>query len=174
MTADWRAWAASALLASPLLYGVVDMFRTGHAARPRPYPVVRRSRLRGRRHPLTAGPGEALVCRSVVDIRPDVHLRVGGHVEARNAQDFPVGVTFRCTVVDPVAVVRARVRDLHGFLREGLALASFDGAYAPEDGPDLRRALTTRLERARFSDAVPGVRIVLDDVEVGAAYTQEA
>jgi hypothetical protein len=131
-------------------------------------PFFRWSALRQRREPLTAGEhallvyeigGEcvlgdpALAARAdavaVVDVRHNVRLEVVHR-----------GITavFRCTVTDPVAVVRARrrtvaVRDLHRFLARGMAAVP-RLAYHQGDGD-------------RWIEAsVPGVRIVLSRLHV--------
>ncbi|MGW0331516.1 hypothetical protein ACWD0J_06490 [Streptomyces sp. NPDC003011] len=168
----------------------------------RRYPIVRHRELWPslpwsalRRRPLVAGADEILVYRtgrdtytagtvdaslaaratavSVVDLRRDVTLVVAWTLAARDsALDFPVLVTYRCTVVDPVAVVRAggsdAVRNTRRFLTRDRAPSGFRGAYAPGDERGLREALTARLAARPARGTVPGVR-VLADVQVGPA-----
>jgi len=141
------------------------------------YPIVehrelrtffRRGARRQRRQPLTAGRFALLVYEidgecvlgdpslaeradavSVVDVRRNVRVEV-----------LHRGITavFRCTVTDPVAVVRARRRtfavwDLHRFLAQGMA--SVRGfAYHLGSGD------------WRVEATVPGMRVVLTHLHV--------
>lgn len=148
-----------------------------------------------RRRPAVAGPQEALVYRigdqyvagvavdaplaaraasvSVVDLRPDVIL-AARHVlpAAGSPLDFQVTVFFRATVVDPVAVVRARhtsaVRDPDGFLTsETGLLASLARAHPPGDEHGLHRAADALLESwATRAGTIPGLRVELARVNV--------
>ncbi|MFD3503241.1 hypothetical protein [Streptomyces sp. NPDC058678] len=168
----------------------------------RRYPIVRHRDLWPslpwsalRRRPLAAEADEILVYRtgrdtytagtadtslaaratavSVVDLSRDVGLVVGWTLAARDsALDFPVTVTYRCTVLDPVAVVRARntdaVRNTRRFLAQDRTPFELDGAFAPGDERGLRGALTMLLTARSARRTVPGVR-VLADVDVGPA-----
>lgn len=152
------------------------------------------SALRQRRRPLVAGKDEALVYRvgakymtgtphaaaparaaavTVVDVRHDVFLGTGHVLAAANSPlDFKVSVFFRCTVVDPVAVVRARhtdaIRDMERFLAEDSSrVESLTRAHPPDDERGLRQALTELLERwPSYARTIPGVQVVLAGVDV--------
>ncbi|KOG30857.1 hypothetical protein AQJ84_35110 [Streptomyces resistomycificus] len=168
----------------------------------RRYPIVRHRELWPslpwralRRRPPVAGADQILVYRtgrdaytaglsdttlaarasavSVVDLSRDVGLVLAWSLAARDsALDFPVRVTYRCTVVDPVAVVRARgteaVSDTRRFLARDGRPSALDRACAPGDERDLHEALTTLVTARLARGSVPGVR-VLADVEVGPA-----
>ncbi|WP_101783195.1 hypothetical protein [Nonomuraea indica] len=162
-------------------------------------PFFRYGALRQRRRPLAAGRDEALVYRigaqctagdvdavtarratavSVVDLRPNVIVAVGRDVAAAgHVLDFPVTVTFACTVVDPVAVVHARhteaVGDMEHFLAQDLVSLP-DGVHPPGEGEELRRAVTAWLRPRAAEYWIPGVDVVFAGVDVGPAYMQEA
>jgi hypothetical protein len=86
--------------------------------------------------------------------------------------DFRVSVFFRCTVVDPVAVVRCRhtdaISDLERFLAEDSSrVERLTRAHPPDDERGLREALTALLERwPSYARTVPGVEVVLAGVDV--------
>ncbi|MDF2707194.1 MAG: hypothetical protein K0R62_2846 [Nonomuraea muscovyensis] len=115
---------------------------------------------------------------SVVDLRRLVTVSAGRDVAAAGHQwDFPVTVTFTCTVVDPAAVVHARhtdaVRDVHRFLAQDLG-ALPDGVYAPGEEQGLRQAVTTWLEARATDYWIAGMDVIFAGVDVGPAYMQEA
>jgi hypothetical protein len=158
----WPSLPWSVLRRRPLVAGADEIlvYRTGRDA-------------------YTAGPADALPAAratavSVVDLSRDVQLVFGWSLAARgdSGLDFPVTVTYRCTVLDPVAVVRASgtdaVRDTRRFLTRDRTPFGLDRAYAPGEERDLHAALTTLLTARPARRTVPGVR-VLADVEVGPA-----
>ncbi|CAM5516732.1 hypothetical protein [Streptomyces aurantiogriseus] len=166
----------------------------------RRYPIVRRRALRPRwrwsawrerRSPLAAGRDETLVYEidgtfatgvadparatavSLVDVgRRDVHA--GWELAASDlAWDFPVTLTFHCTVVDPVAVVRARrtggVWDVRRVLAADPRPGTLHRRHPDGDEDGLRRALTALLAPRPAYQEIPGVRVELAWVDVGPA-----
>jgi hypothetical protein len=154
-------------------------------------PLLRWSTLRHRRHPLVASANETLVHRigeeyvtgpvdparaaavTVVDVRRDVIVGTGHVLPAAGSPlDYRVTVFFRCTVVDPVAVVRARhteaVRDLEGFLtRDTSRVERLARMHPPGDERGLHRALDALLEPwPTYARTVPGVQVDLAGVDV--------
>jgi hypothetical protein len=164
------------------------------------YPIVRHRALRPRwrwsawrerRGPLVAGPDETLVYESdgtyrtgtadparatavsLVDVgREDVHAR-WELAASDSAWDFPVTVTFHCTVVDPVAVVRARragaVRGVRRVLTRDPRPGLLHRKHPVGDEDGLRRALTALLAPRPAHRDIPGVRVELARVDVGPA-----
>lgn len=159
------------------------------------YPVVRHRELRPafrwdawreRRGPLAAGVGEVLVrsggkeqaiAVSVVDIRPDVPVCVDLQLAAAGwAAHFPVRVTFRCTVVDAVAVVagrRAGSWSPGSFLARDPRPARLHGVHREGDEEGLRRSLTALLAARPAHEELPGIRVELGRVEVWCAYRND-
>jgi len=144
---DWRAWVIPVLFASPLLYLIYEA-------------AVEAFRTSRSERAIVVG---------------EVALCVGGDVAAKDSSlDFPVTVSFRCTVVDPQAAGEVRVGTLDAFLRRHVPLDAFDRTHAEGNERGLRAALTERLERSRSYDTAPGIRVVLSGVDVGRAYMEEA
>ncbi len=110
---------------------------------------------------------------SVVDLSRDVALISAWTLAARDsALDFPARVTYRCTVVDPIEVVRAgstdAVRNTRRFLTQDREPSGLHRVFAPGDERGLHEALTTLVTARLARRAVPGVR-VLAEVHVGPA-----
>ncbi|MER5896755.1 hypothetical protein [Streptomyces sp. NPDC001876] len=86
---------------------------------------------------------------TVVDTSAGVPVTVEVDVPSAEAEPFTLNVTFACTVTDPVAVVRAGLRDLPGVLltrvRALPGLTETSGRYRLTQSHDLARALTARL-----------------------------
>ncbi|CAL9421536.1 hypothetical protein SUDANB105_01854 [Streptomyces sp. enrichment culture] len=159
------------------------------------YPVVRHRELRPafrwsawreRRGPLAAGEGEVLVrtgpderpvAVSVVDVRPGVPVCAEWQLStADRAAHFPVRITFRCTVVDAVAVVAGRLAGSWSpgwFLARDPRPARLHGVHPEGDEEGLRRALTALLTSRPAHGELPGIRVELDRVEVGCAYPND-
>jgi hypothetical protein len=97
-----------------------------------------------------------------------------GHVlsAADSPLDFQVSVFFRCTVVDPIAVVRARhtdaIRDPERFLAEDTSrVERLARAHPPGDEHGLQLALDALLERwPSYARTIPGVQVDLAGVTV--------
>ena len=110
---------------------------------------------------------------SLVDLRRDVPFRFNRHVSAAEPRrSFIVSVTYRCTVTDPVAVVRARhtpeIQDLSTVLAQDLMRTRLDRAHAAADDPGLLAALKALLQRQAHEE-IPGVRVALARVDVPPA-----
>ncbi|MFJ3777818.1 hypothetical protein ACIPX0_39640 [Streptomyces sp. NPDC090075] len=165
------------------------------------YPIVRHRELRPRwrwsawrerRHPLIAGRGQVLVhvvegayttetadptrCSVVtlVDVRPK-HVSVHWELTASGKDwDFPVTVTFRCTVVDPAAVARsrrtgARLWDVQHVLAQDPRPSRLMRVHPVGDEDGLSLALTAMLQARPAHQDIPGVRVNLVEVSVGPA-----
>jgi hypothetical protein len=173
------------------------------------YPIVRHRELRPRgrwsawrerRCPLVARTGRILVHESggehgtgtaadpgqvtavtLVDVRDGVDVTAYWTLwTSGTLSGFPVTVTFRCTVVDPVAVVRAHRTGPRWNVRDVLAQdprpAELNGSYPKGDEDGLRRALTALLAPRPAHRDIPGVRVELAEVRVERAQllTSEA
>lgn len=165
------------------------------------YPIVHHRELRPRwrwsawrerRRPLIAGRDEVLVhdvegayttgtaaptrrtAVTLIDVRPGRHVRAHWELTAYGSDcDFPVTVTFRCTVVDPADVARSR--------REGALWAvqyvltqdprpwQLNREHPEGDEDGLRLALTALLEARPAHQEIAGVRVELAQVSVGPA-----
>ncbi|WP_406836231.1 hypothetical protein ACICHK_07025 [Streptomyces sp. AHU1] len=165
------------------------------------YPIVRHRELRPRcrwdawrerRSPLIAGTGQVLVHETdgvygtgpsvpgpaaavtVVDVHQGARVYVrrlltapGGHLE------YPVTVLFRCTVVDPVAVVRARRTGGPWDVRRALAgdprYGNLTRALPEDDENGVREALTALLAPRPVHRDIPGVRVEFERADVEPA-----
>ncbi|MEV6655233.1 hypothetical protein [Streptomyces sp. NPDC051219] len=158
-------------------------------------PSFRWSAFRQRRRPLVAASDEILVHRigadyvagtvdattaaqatavSAVNVRRNVTVVVQRNLESADAEwDFPVAVTFHCTVVDPVAVVRARrtaaILTMNSFLAQAPRLGGVCEAYGPGDEERLRRDLASLLKLRPTHTSIPGVKAVVAGIDVGRA-----
>ncbi|MBK3573927.1 hypothetical protein JHN63_08860 [Streptomyces sp. MBT65] len=160
------------------------------------YPIVRHRELRPRwrlsawrerRHPLIAGPGQVLVhvvdgayttetadparctALTLVDVRPDRRVSARWEVTASGSDwDFPVTVTFRCTVVDPIVIVRSRW-DVQFVLAQDHRPWSLMRTHPVGDEDGLRLALTALLQARPAHQDIDGVRVELAEVSVGPA-----
>jgi hypothetical protein len=158
----------------------------------RRYPIVRHRELRPffrwsalcqRLRPLTAGPAQILVYEtdwvyvagvdpgravavSLVDLHRDRPI-----ILRRVRREYQVRLTgyFRCTVTDPVEVVRARhratYREIRRLLTESLlAVPGFD--YRPDREEELRERLIVRFRDTMTPTPIPGVRVFLDRIAI--------
>ncbi|MFB7357811.1 hypothetical protein [Streptomyces gardneri] len=99
------------------------------------------------------GPGDEAVLNAgsvtVVDCRTAVSVTVGTDVPSADTDGFTVQVAFRCTVTDPVAVVREGVTDVEsrllGYLRALPGLTDVTQEWPLEEGKEVSRRLTARL-----------------------------
>ncbi|MGN9787855.1 hypothetical protein ACTMTF_40975 [Nonomuraea sp. ZG12] len=126
-----------------------------------------------RRH--LTGSEEAVVqavAVSVVDVRGR-YVLVGVPIPSSDlAHDFPVQVTFRCTVKDAARVVEEGPRDLHmllgAYLREDLELQKMGLDWGIEGIHRLRPLVVARVKA--FFEVVPpqveGVEVALSSVDV--------
>ncbi|WP_031486014.1 hypothetical protein [Streptomyces bicolor] len=168
------------------------------------YPILRHRELRPRlrwsawlerRAPLVAGAGEILVHEidgehrtgavdtaratavTLVDVRPDVQLFAKWHLATSDsAARFPVRVTYRCTVVDPVAVVGGRrtgVWDPSWVLVQDPRPYHLHAKHPEGDENGLRRSLTALLSPRPAPRALPGIRVELGHVDVGPAWPND-
>jgi hypothetical protein len=150
---------------------------------------------RERRAPLVAGAGEILVHEidgehrtgavdaapatavTLVDVRPDVQLFAEWHLATSDSlARFPVRVTYHCTVVDPVAVVRGRrtgVWDPRRVLVQDPRPYRLHAKHHEGDEDGLRRSLTALLLPSPAPRALPGIRVELGHVDVGSAWLDD-
>lgn len=163
------------------------------------YPIVAHRRLRpwrpwslwrARRRPLLAGRQQVLVhtidgrygtgpadparcaAMTLVDVRPDRPVSVRWNLLARGSElDFPVTVTFLCSVEGPVAVAHSRCTgaawDVGYVLSQDPRPSQLNREYPEEDGGGLRRALIALLESRPAHQEIAGVQVELGGVSVG-------
>ncbi|WP_217211802.1 hypothetical protein [Streptomyces sp. AC550_RSS872] len=158
-------------------------------------PRLRWSAWRERRAPLAAGAGEVLVHEidgehrtgavdtaratavTLVDVRPDVQLFAEWHLApSDSAARFPVRVTYHCTVVDPVAVLRNRRTGAwypSWVLAQDTRPFRLHGEHPEGDENGLQRALTALLSPSPAHRALPGIRVELGQVTVGPAWPND-
>lgn len=166
------------------------------------YPVVRHRevglllwwKILRRRLPV-AGPGQALVylisgnsaeyvegplegssagvlAVTTVDVRRDVPIRAECRVAAGSCLEFPVIVTFHCTVVSPAIVVRNRrkdaIRSIECQLQAVLNTARMQLDLPAPDERSLQRMFTEALQRrlATMTIPIPGVQVVVGQLDV--------
>lgn len=99
------------------------------------------------------GPEDEVVLNAgsvtVVDCRTAVPVAVGTDVPSAETDGFTVQVAFRCTVTDPVAVVREGVTDVEsrllGYLRALPGLSEVTQKWPLDAGKEVSRLLTARL-----------------------------
>ncbi|MFF4397107.1 hypothetical protein [Streptomyces sp. NPDC001480] len=165
------------------------------------YPIVEHRELRPwwrwsawreRRRPLVAGRGQVLVhvvdemygsgtadparctAMTLVNVRPGRLVSAHWELTAAGSDwDFPVTATFRCTVVDPVAVARSRRTgapwDVKYVLWQYNRPWQLNREHPVGDEDGLRLALTTRLQARPVHREIAGVRVELEEVSVGSA-----
>lgn len=165
------------------------------------YPIVRHRELRPRwrwsawreRHrPLVAGRGEVLVhdvggtyttgtpaptrrtAVTLVNVRPDRFVRAHWELTAYGSDcDFPVTVTFRCSVVDPAEVAQSRREgapwDVQYVLAQDDRPWRLNRVHPEGDEDGLCLSLTALLETRPAHREIAGVRVELARVSVGPA-----
>ncbi|MER6420660.1 hypothetical protein [Streptomyces sp. NPDC001137] len=114
---------------------------------------------------------------TLVDVRSHVQLFATWHLRTSDsAARFPVRVTYHCTVVDPVAVVRGRrtgVWDPSRVLVQDLRPHRLHAEHPEGDERGLRRSLSALLSPTPAPRALPGIRVELGHVDVGRAWPND-
>jgi hypothetical protein len=120
------------------------------------------------------GPSAGVLAVTIVDVRRDVPIRAECHVAAGESWwEFPVMVTFHCTVVSPATVARSRrtdaIRSIDSYLQGILNAVTMGSALLARDERSLQRTLTEALQRRLAITPIPGVQVVVGRLDVKPA-----